>query len=406
MYPILQSIPIEMRMLVMHFFVIFIVSLLGFVMLSMLDRKLVEGRHIRMEQARRLMAAALLGFVFIILGGLYNPDSFHIFPIFANLCLLAFIYQILEAGLPNETRIIRRARIAFAWLALVLFIVMLVFARDSAGKVFRVNLMNILFTMTATGSVLMQFKNWSSKTRVDRGFALVWLSTLSLFVAHLLTYDTNVPYETLASVSMLIVLPALIGFLLLATLSVALDTLTELKNSAHTDWLTGLFNRRYFYQHIPSLISLTNRQRSQCALMIIDIDDFKVLNDRYGHDVGDQVLRSFAKAVRGAIREHDVPFRWGGEEFLIVLPMTTLPEAQLTGQRILQTIRELKTLCAGEVLTITASAGVTSIEVKENLDDAIARADQLLLKAKTAGKDCLLTGLSLVEAKADNSLVG
>lgn len=396
MYPILQTIPADLRMLAMHFSVIFIVSLLGFVMLSMLDRKLVNGRHFRLEQARRLMGCALLGFVFIILGGFYNPDSFQIFPILANICLMGFIYQILESGLPNDEAMIRKSRQAFAGVAVVVLLTLLIFARDSLGKGFRVNLMNILFTMMATGSILMQLKHWKTKTRVERGYAFVWFATVALFVAHMVTYDTSVPYESLASISLLIILPALIGFLLLATLSVALDSLKTLKDSAHTDWLTGLFNRRYFYQHIPTLISLTNRQRSQCALMMIDIDNFKDLNDTHGHELGDKVLKEFSNTLRRAIRDHDVPFRWGGEEFLIVLPMTNLPEAQLTGQRLLQHIRQMTVPHMSGAVSVTASAGVTSVELNENLDDAIERADQYLYGAKAAGKDCLLTSLELV----------
>ena len=159
---------------------------------------------------------------------------------------------------------------------------------------------------------------------------------------------------------------------------------------AVTDQLTGLHNRRYMESHLATLAEQASTRGKPLALMILDIDYFKSINDNFGHDAGDDVLREFAVRVRKSIRGIDLACRYGGEEFVIVMPETDLHVASLVAERLRRSI-------AGETFSIdkgakrievTISIGLSMLDRKgEPVADVLKRADTALYRAKHDGRN-------------------
>jgi len=158
---------------------------------------------------------------------------------------------------------------------------------------------------------------------------------------------------------------------------------------AITDALTGLHNRRYMESHMVNLAEQAGRHGKPLSLMILDIDFFKSINDNYGHDAGDDVLREFALRIKKTIRGIDLACRYGGEEFVVVMPETDLAVAQIVGERLRKAIAaEPFTIEKGErKIDVTISIGVSSLIGDEAVSDALKRADQALYRAKSAGRN-------------------
>ncbi len=155
---------------------------------------------------------------------------------------------------------------------------------------------------------------------------------------------------------------------------------------ATTDALTGLPNRRYF-EEFCGLLARRRRADDAVGVLMIDIDKFKVLNDTYGHAVGDQVLRAVGGAIVTAVREDDVPARYGGEEFVVLLRNPSRIVAIDVGERVRETVAALD-LSAHGVPAVTVSVGVAVATAPDQPIDAIVRdADAALYRAKRAGRD-------------------
>ena len=156
-----------------------------------------------------------------------------------------------------------------------------------------------------------------------------------------------------------------------------------------TDGLTGLHNTRYFYRCLDLEIARTNRYGNPFSLMIFDIDNFKQLNDNYGHQAGDEVLQELAKIFKSISRETDTIVRYGGEEFIIILPNTPEEETISMANRIRNTVQENTFIVDfNERVKITVSGGIASYP--RNAGDAKAllnAADTALYAAKAAGKN-------------------
>jgi diguanylate cyclase (GGDEF)-like protein len=163
----------------------------------------------------------------------------------------------------------------------------------------------------------------------------------------------------------------------------ALDTIRTL---ATIDELTKLTNRR----HMNELLAQEERRRDACGgptcIAVLDIDFFKRINDHFGHATGDNVLRSFAQAARAELREGDVLARWGGEEFLLMLPDTPAAGARVVLERMRARVAALEP-CDGHEHRVSFSAGLSVWETDETIVDAVNRADKALYAAKAAGRD-------------------
>ncbi|SEL52716.1 sensor domain-containing diguanylate cyclase [Halomonas daqiaonensis] len=162
----------------------------------------------------------------------------------------------------------------------------------------------------------------------------------------------------------------------------------ELAKRAATDPLTGLLNRRDFEQRLNQELALIQRGAPPAALILIDLDHFKKVNDTLGHQAGDNVLLRFTELCREAFRQSDVIGRWGGEEFVVMLPGSSLAEAQQAAERFHELLATTPMLeDTSPPLYITASAGVCSLTGSSTLDECLLRADELLYQAKEQGRN-------------------
>jgi diguanylate cyclase (GGDEF)-like protein len=169
------------------------------------------------------------------------------------------------------------------------------------------------------------------------------------------------------------------------------NTYREATAGAATDPLTGLPNRRYF-DEFSTLLAGRRRSGDAVAILMIDIDRFKVLNDTFGHPTGDQVLRAVATAITTAVRDEDVPARMGGEEFAVLLRNPGPDVALEVGERVRQAVRDLDLRQLG-VPGVSVSVGVAgSSGPDEPIDALVDRADRALLRAKRAGRDQVVAG--------------
>jgi diguanylate cyclase (GGDEF)-like protein len=160
------------------------------------------------------------------------------------------------------------------------------------------------------------------------------------------------------------------------------------ERQALVDDVTGLANRRRAEEALAAELSRAERFESPVALVLADLDDFKAVNDRHGHQAGDVVLRAVADVLAASVREVDLAARWGGEEFLVLLPETDAEGAVGVAERVRAALAERDILLAtGEEARITASFGVASFPPALSSDELVARADEALYRAKRAGKD-------------------
>ncbi|MDB5935327.1 MAG: hypothetical protein JWQ01_2671 [Massilia sp.] len=168
------------------------------------------------------------------------------------------------------------------------------------------------------------------------------------------------------------------------------NAVATIRTLATTDELTLLANRR----HMHELLAVEQQRRAAChhhvCVALIDIDFFKNINDKYGHAVGDAVLQSFAREAGATLRSADTLARWGGEEFLLLMPDTRLEEAMAVIERIVARIGAMQVSDADPDLRITFSAGVAASLPLERFDEAIHRADEAMYRAKASGRNCVL----------------
>lgn len=173
-----------------------------------------------------------------------------------------------------------------------------------------------------------------------------------------------------------------------AELSALNVTLTEL---AQTDALTGLLNRRAFLAKLQSEFERSRRHHHPLAVLMLDMDHFKVINDQYGHPAGDLVLQRTAALLAGVIRMSDTLARYGGEEFVLLAPETDLASAQFLAARVLQAVRGQAITLEQTTLRMTASIGLTLLDAAgEDMDRLLQRADAALYAAKAAGRNCIV----------------
>lgn len=166
----------------------------------------------------------------------------------------------------------------------------------------------------------------------------------------------------------------------------------KLRDMAFLDGLTGLYNYRYFQELMDSEMARATRYKLPLSLMLFDIDFFKKVNDTYGHPAGDEVLRSLALLVKAAMRTSDFVVRYGGEEFVVILPMTELAGCKVFAERLRRRVEDMKIVFGNIMIRITISIGVTTCEaemVSINKSQMITAADTALYRAKQNGRNCV-----------------
>jgi len=165
------------------------------------------------------------------------------------------------------------------------------------------------------------------------------------------------------------------------------SSLTVIREMAIHDDLTGFYNRHHLMDIIDSENNRSVRTGSVFSLVMMDIDKFKNINDKYGHQTGDQVLRTFAAIIRSILRKTDFCGRYGGEEFLIVLTQTDIQAAKVFAERICDCVENSFFPCLGPDSQVTVSIGLTEYRMQEDIEKTISRADELLYKAKKGGRN-------------------
>ena len=178
-----------------------------------------------------------------------------------------------------------------------------------------------------------------------------------------------------------------------------IQMLEKLKRLSITDGLTKLYNSRYFYNQLKIEIDRTERYQRPLSLLLLDIDKFKEYNDSYGHLEGDQVLIRLGQVIKSCLRKMDTAYRYGGEEFTVILPETGGDEAATVAERIRTAVEtELFTPRKnGETVNISISIGVTEYNLQEEIAVFVQRADKAMYQSKQAGRNrvsCLFTSKS------------
>ena len=172
------------------------------------------------------------------------------------------------------------------------------------------------------------------------------------------------------------------------------ESQAELKQLASTDPMTNLYNRRYFTEMAEAIFDVAKRNDTPTSTIILDIDNFKNVNDTYGHEVGDEVIISLAKTLQKESRKSDVVSRWGGEEFVILLANTNSDGALVISEKIRKAIEEsVHILADNQKLNYTVSIGVSEVNNKEDesIASSISRADKALYRAKENGRNRVCT---------------
>ncbi|GGO72632.1 GGDEF domain-containing protein [Bowmanella pacifica] len=165
------------------------------------------------------------------------------------------------------------------------------------------------------------------------------------------------------------------------------DLIAKLKDEAYTDNLTGLKNRRFFKRISTSLFSSAKRYQFSICVILADIDDFKALNDEFGHAEGDMAIRLVADTLKSIVRAEDVLVRFGGEEFLILIPNTHIDEAMQVAERMRASVAAIVPEDTPVCRALSMSIGVSAVKDFDDLEHAIQRADKAMYQAKRQGKN-------------------
>ena len=171
----------------------------------------------------------------------------------------------------------------------------------------------------------------------------------------------------------------------------AVLALQEARQAARVDSLTGALNHGAMLSRLEEEIHRAQRYRMGLACLIIDLDDFKTINDKWGHATGDSVLRQVATLLRTEFRSHDQVARYGGDEFVVILPHAMGPRAEIAARRALRRLRDIHVVTEEGRRPISASLGLAEWAEPETPAELLAKADQALLAGKRAGKDQLRT---------------
>lgn len=171
---------------------------------------------------------------------------------------------------------------------------------------------------------------------------------------------------------------------LLKEIAIRKEVEEKLQALAITDPLTGLYNRRMFHQLLESEIERDLRYRSGLGLILCDLDHFKIINDTFGHDIGDKVLQVFSTSTRKQLRDSDILARWGGEEFIMLIPQTSYEKTRVIADKLREATQQISVPPVGG---FTGSFGVTTFYGDDTIESFIKRADDALYLAKHNGRN-------------------
>jgi diguanylate cyclase (GGDEF)-like protein len=189
--------------------------------------------------------------------------------------------------------------------------------------------------------------------------------------------------------------------MVLAGFTIALENLLyirKLENAATMDPLTRCYNRRALSEYLERDIAFARRHGGELSIIMLDIDDFKRINDMYGHQTGDDVLKEISSVVSSMVRKSDYLARYGGEEFVLVLPQTAQKHAVHLAEKIRKKIAGHRIESAGRPLSITSSFGVACYRNGQDSFTLVQKADEMLYRAKASGKNVVMPGVHVHHA--------
>jgi diguanylate cyclase (GGDEF)-like protein len=205
---------------------------------------------------------------------------------------------------------------------------------------------------------------------------------------------TAVQYSTAVLLMVLVIVFGALYYLMRQGTMQLAHVQNRLRDLAATDVLTGLYNRRHLFARIEQEFSRMERATlrrepvDSIGFIMADIDHFKAINDTYGHLAGDQILQEVAKRLKGTLRPYDVIGRFGGEEFLVMLPHSAMADAEAVAERLRQIISQAPYDVGGKAIAVTASFGVAHCQdAKDDVNAAVGRADKALYLAKEGGRN-------------------
>lgn len=237
------------------------------------------------------------------------------------------------------------------------------------------------------------FKRWVLRLGATKSVTLITVVSLamSLLVTTLAFQISGLPIDP-AVLLVAVIVPMIVAPLASSTMVSLLFELDQahrtVQEQSITDALTGVHNRRHFFEAAQVEFARCQRRGNPVSLLMIDGDNFKRINDVYGHLCGDQVLRQIARACRDSVRAHDLVARLGGEEFAVLLAEAGAADAHLVAERIRRRIAESELSYAGKTVSFTVSIGVAVWRpTVSHLEQVMDRADQALYRAKRMGKN-------------------
>jgi diguanylate cyclase (GGDEF)-like protein len=163
----------------------------------------------------------------------------------------------------------------------------------------------------------------------------------------------------------------------------------DLARKASTDPLTSVYNRRMLDELGQRVIAESIRHQRHCSALMIDIDHFKQINDSFGHGIGDMVLKNTVDLICISVRAEDIVGRFGGEEFVVLMPETSISEAYVVAERVCKQMRQLSIQHQGKAIKATVSIGVAQHQVQQSLNQLLDQADRALYQAKEQGRNCV-----------------
>jgi diguanylate cyclase (GGDEF)-like protein len=159
------------------------------------------------------------------------------------------------------------------------------------------------------------------------------------------------------------------------------------QHQARTDGLTGLVNHKTFYEMLERELWRSRRFKEQISLIMVDVDNLKHINDHYGHRAGDKVIKEISQRIKETIRQVDIAARYGGDEFAIILPNTSLTDATVVAERLVGLVAQTPVVWRKDEIAISISVGIGQLDENDTPDDIASRSDKALYSAKKAGKN-------------------
>ncbi|MQB10618.1 GGDEF domain-containing protein [Agrobacterium sp. ICMP 6402] len=361
----------------------YIVGLLSFIYLKLSNRGLRGPVALAAGFAAMTIGSTLAGY-----GewGIMSPALSQLGSVVFGIIGYALIWlglKVLSDGRPVG----RRTVVALCLVALLAIVVALQVAENNAYRAALFNGCAALAYLAGAGGL---FARWSKERLLSR-LALGAITGISGLISLSVVKSIFFPdYATINLVNAFFFIIMLnFAIALFVMMLVAERSERKLLVLANTDPLTGVKNRRFFFQAMPAAPDPAD------AAMLLDIDHFKSINDRFGHAVGDSVLQEVAKRIGGSIRGGDVLARYGGEEFIIFLPGAGGQKASVIGERIRNAVAVNDVDCGGLRVGVTISIGVaTTGEMRCDLQTLAEMADRALYRAKSEGRNCVREALA------------